>query len=458
MKSFNVLSPFAVILITSCVDARVDAANAEPLKADIVPAISPVSDPENKGLWVYQDSLSDEFNGADFDRNVWHNMGEGGDFKGQWKGRAPSQYNPDNVRVENGYLHITSRWQPDYDFAEDGPRGNATSDIGYGKIAPVTTAALLGKNTYKYGYMEMRAKKADAPISSSFWTTGSGGETDAFESFGQNPKNRWSERRLHTSLHDWRKGSETFGKRIWDISHILDFRVADDFNVYGFEWDPNYLSIYINGGLVKCMSREELGERWVATAPHKIWIDSEIFDWEVAPSELSQVDFGDDGVDFVVDYARVFKREEDIAGPGCKGRGNLIANGDFETGLEGWEGDGEITTHSFKGQRALRLTGKSRINRTIKVKPDTLYLLSAAVTSDESNMKDVWMNAYMGVVENGVKKNDVRFFFPTWKEKSLQFRTDPNANVVTVYFTNVPQGGTVRLDNFKLTELHVEPE
>ncbi len=456
MKILSVLLCLSTIFVMpSC--SKANSANTNFVHTEVPVNLSPVSDPENIGKWVYQNALSDEFNETDFNRNVWHNMGEGGDFKGQWKGRAPSQYNPANIRVENGYLYLTSRWEPDYDFAEDGPRGNATSDIGYGDIAPVTTAALLGKNTYKFGYMEMRAKKADAPISSSFWTTGPGGETDAFESFGKNPKNRWSERRLHTSLHDWRKGSETYGKRIWDISHILDFRVADDFNIYGFEWDPNYLSIYINGGLVKCMSREDLGDRWVATSQHKIWIDSEIFDWEVAPNELSKADFGDEGVDFIVDYARVFKREGDRFGPGCEARENLIPNGDFESGVKGWEDQGVLTTESFQGENALRFEGEARINRTIKVKPNTLYLLSAAVSSDDTNMKDKWMNAYMGVVENGVKKNDVRFFFPTWKEKSLQFKTNSNTNAVTVYFTNSPQGGRMRLDNFVLTELHVTP-
>lgn len=65
---------------------------------------SPLSDPSNTGSWVYQTDLSDEFNGDSFDRSVWHNMGEDGDYKGQWKGRAPSQYNPENIRVENGNL------------------------------------------------------------------------------------------------------------------------------------------------------------------------------------------------------------------------------------------------------------------------------------------------------------------------------------------------------------------
>ena len=424
---------------------------------NIINSSAPLSDPENDGDWVYKAALSDEFNGTDFDRNVWHNMGENGDYKGQWKGRAPSQYNPDNIRVGGGYLYLTSQWQPDFEFAEGGPRGNATSDIGYGEIAPVTTAALLGLKTFEYGYMEMRAKKADGPISSSFWTTGPGGETDAFESFGKNPKNRWSERRVHTSLHDWRKGSPTLGKRIWDLSHILDFRVADDFNTYGFEWDPNYLAIYMNGGLVKCMSKAELGNRWVANAPHRIWIDSEIFDWEVKPEELKPSDFGENGIDFVVDYARVYQRRDPDILRSCQPRENLIENGGFENGQTGWPNIGAISSDAFKGDSALTLTGKQRLARKVSVKPNTTYVLSAAIAARDTNMKDKWSNAYMGVEIDRQRVNDVRYFFPQWKESSLQFTTDADDAEVTVYITNAPQGGTIDIDEVGLFEMSKPP-
>ena len=238
-----------------------------------------------------------------------------------------------------------------------------------------------------------------------------------------------------------------------DISHILDFRVADDFHVYGFEWDPDYLSIYLDGALVKCMSRVALGDRWVATAPHRIWIDSEIFDWEVSPDELSEDDFGADGVDFIVDYARVFKRKNDKAGAGCPVQTNLLENGDFEKGNEGWNDVGVVTSNSFNGQNALRLSGPARLSKTVSVEPNTRYLLSAAVSSTHTNMKDKWANGYLGVLEKGKRLNDVRFFLPDWKEGSLQFKTGVNTRQITIYFTNAPQGGTMLIDDILLTKM-----
>lgn len=448
----------ACVAVAGCaVQAQTPPTDAGFISESVEP-LAPASDPLNMGDWVYIDNMSDEFSGEDFDRTVWYNLGENGNYRGKWKGRAPSQFNPDNIVGRDGFLYLTSRWQPDFDFADETQSGNPTNALRYGEIAPVTTAALLSQNSFHYGYMEIRAKKADGPVSSSFWTTGPGGETDAFESFGRNPNpgKRWSERKLHTSFHDWRKGSPTIGKRIWDNTHILDFRVADDFHVYGFEWDPDYVSIYIDGALVRCTSREELGDRWVATAPHQVWIDSEIFDWEVKPEQLSAEDFGEDGIHYIVDYARVFQRRSKKKGPGCPARNNLLDNGDFEKGVQGWNRGGEITSDAYEGQGALILRDRQTVERTVMLEPDTLYLLSARVISDDTNEKDVWRNAYLGVKDESEVKNDVHFFFPRWQLRSLQFRTGAENAETTIYVTNAPHGGQTRVDNIRLIEMKTQ--
>ena len=53
--------------------------------------------------------------------------------------------------------------------------------LKYGVTAPITTGSIISKAKFKYGYMETRCKAADGPVSSSFWTTGLGGEMDVFE-------------------------------------------------------------------------------------------------------------------------------------------------------------------------------------------------------------------------------------------------------------------------------------
>ena len=356
-------------------------------------ALTPLSDPNNEGNWVINSQMTDEFNGTSFDRSVWYNLGENGNYRGEWKGRAPSQYNPDNISVRNGFLYLKSRWQPDFNFADEVPSGNPTSAIRYGQVAPITSAALRSINTFKYGYMEMRAQAANGPISSSYWTTGGGGETDAFENFGYNPNNKWSGKRVHTSFHDWRTGSPTRGKRIWDNAHILETGVAESFHTYGFEWDANYIAIYVDGGLVKCTTRAEMGDKWVATNPHKVWIDSEVFDWEVKPADLRQSHFGNNGIDFIVDYARVFQRQNGAVGPGCPNRTNLVQNPAFENGKTSWTGDGSVNNESYSGSKGLTLTGAGTTEQIINVKPNTTYVLSGYVTSPDTNESNIWRNA-----------------------------------------------------------------
>ncbi len=111
-----------------------------------------------------------------------------------------------------------------------------------------------------------------------------------------------------------------YGKRIWTNEHQLDFRVADDFHVYGFEWDENYVKIFVDGRLVNCVTKEEMGDKWVALNEQKVWIDSETFDWEVKPGDLKAEDFGD-GQKFIVDYCRIWQRTRPAAG--CENRTNF---------------------------------------------------------------------------------------------------------------------------------------
>ena len=150
-------------------------------------------------------------------------------------------------------------------------------------------------------------KAADGPISSSFWTSGADGEIDVFEHYGDLPNNPYSGKRYQSSFHDWRPGSPTMGKRIWTNIHQLDFRVADDFHIYGFEWDESYVKIFVDGMLVNYVTKEEIGEDWIAYTEHKIWIDSETFNWETDPNDLKASDFGDDPK-FIIDYVRIWQR------------------------------------------------------------------------------------------------------------------------------------------------------
>lgn len=406
----------------------------------------PVSDPNNSGGWELIDSVSDEFNGNSLNLNKWNNLGLNDNYHGEWKGRAPSQYNPKNISVSGGYLTLTSKWDPGFNFS-NAPCSNG---MKYGKPAPVTTAAIITKAKFKYGYMEMRCKAADGPVSSSFWSTGKGGEIDVFEHFGKNLINPFSGSRYHCSFHDWRKNSKTFAKRVWTNDHTLDFRVADDFHVYGLDWNEKFLKIYVDGMLVKCSTRQEIGDKWVADAEQKVWIDSETFDWELHPSKLKASDFGN-GQKFVIDYCRIWQSKK--SGVTCKPRKNLIRNPSFESSYPPWKGTVEIFGDSQSGSKAAVHKVPQFLEQTVDVKPNTTYVLSAWAKSPETNEKNLWFNAFLGVRGQGIEERKTRFFFPYYHEKSLQFTTGPHTKSVFVYFTNKPHGKTAVVDNIKLVQI-----
>lgn len=402
----------------------------------------PTFDPKNEGKWKLIESVSDEFNDTSLDLNKWNNLGLNGNYHGEWKGRAPSQYNPANVTVADGHLIIASRWDPEFKFSDSKFNG-----IAYGKPAPVTTAAIVSQAKFKHGYLEMRCRAASGPISSSFWTTGKGGEIDVFEHFGHNPKKPNSAYRYHTSFHDWRKGSPTFSKRIWENNHRLAFKVADDFHNYGLEWTSYDIRIYVDGRLVNFATRKDLGDRWIADHEQKIWIDSETFDWEIAPEDLKASHFTEQSK-FVVDYCRVWQRT--VPQKNKEPIPNLFGNSSFEEGFKNWAGDGEITSDSYSGKSAATLTGAGKIQQTVTVKPNTTYVLSAWAKLPGTNMKDAWTDAHLNVVSQDLERLTLKFFKPSFTQKSLEFTTGPEAKTATIFFTNQPKSHPAVVDDFRM--------
>jgi beta-glucanase (GH16 family) len=255
--------------------------------------IHPASDPSNTGGWVLKEDMSDEFEGQRIDTAKWYVEGTDGKYK-RWIGRAPSQFSAENVRVENGKLYITTKWDPNFDYST---KTKPKYKYPYEKY---TTAAVLSKKTFLYGYMEIKCKAADAAITSSFWTTGNHSELDIFEFVGDS-KRADKDKRYPFAVHDWSTGDGQ--ANVWKDSVELDWRVADDFHVYGCQWSEDGLKFYADGKLVKAANRAELGKAWVLTQPLMIWVDSETFYWEGFPDEE------DLPVDFEIEYIRVWQNK-----------------------------------------------------------------------------------------------------------------------------------------------------
>jgi len=281
--------------------------------------IFPASDPKNTGNWKFNEAVSDEFDEAELDEDKWLIQGRNGEFQSNFKGRAPSQFSTENVRLEDGMLKLETRWEPEYNFS---PKV-ASDGTAYENI---TTAAVISKTEFVYGYLEVKSKAADCEVTSSFWGTGGNTEFDFYEMFGDHKQAQkeanGKERELWWSIHDW--SSNGGGKSTYTEHHDLGFRVADDFHIYGYEWNADGIKIYIDGVFFREISKETinayddvansnggngLSENFVITKPIKIWFDQETFPWHGVPDSLEEVG-GDGSVDFEIEYLRVWQKEK----------------------------------------------------------------------------------------------------------------------------------------------------
>jgi beta-glucanase (GH16 family) len=236
-----------------------------------------VACPLKHGQWEPFPALTDEFEGDRLDESKWFPNNPG------WLGRQPGYFNPKNVRVSDGMLHLDARKET----LPDLPRGYHT----------YTTAFAKGKTKVRYGYFEIRARAMDSQASSAFWfydiTPEIWSEIDVFEIGARpQPANYYMNTHLFHTLVEtvhWHKS------RIWKAP----FNLAKEFHVYGLEWDPEMLRFTVDGAVV----REEPNTHW--HQPLALCFDSETFaGWFGLPK--------DDALPatFSIDYIRAWKRKD----------------------------------------------------------------------------------------------------------------------------------------------------
>lgn len=195
----------------------------------IVPSMGQADPPS--GQWQLLPAFSDEFEGSALDTTKWYPNNP------QWKGRQPGYFTPDNVQVSDGRLQITMKYEPDF---PNYPTGYDT----------YTTGAVKSKQTVKYGYFEARCKAMDSRGSSAFWFYNTEPtwwtEIDVFEIGGAAPGH---EQAVHMNVHVFR--TPTAGENHWSrpATWTAPFRLADDFHVYGLEWNTEEIKYYIDGVL-----------------------------------------------------------------------------------------------------------------------------------------------------------------------------------------------------------------
>ncbi|MEU9373188.1 glycoside hydrolase family 18 protein [Streptomyces sp. NPDC048255] len=119
--------------------------------------------------------------------------------------------------------------------------------------------------------------------------------------------------------------------------------------------------------------------------------------------------------------------------PAAAADADLVRNGGFEAGLDGWScsaGSGTlVTTPVHGGASALRATpagqDNARCSQTVTVRPDSAYTLGAWV-----------QGAYVYLGATGTGTTDVSTWTQTpgaWKQLTTSFRTGPATTSVTVY-------------------------
>lgn len=327
IKKYTYYSFFALIplLVLGC-GAKKETTNS---KKEV--GFAPLSDPLNKGNWRLNVDVSDEFEAKSLDHAKWRIAGEWKEGKPtyenedqpgkkEWIGRAPSQFSGKNFRMENGMLKLETKWEPDFPFSSK-PDKVAGEDV---KHENITTGCIIGRREFLYGYMEIKCKAADAEVTSAFWATGGQTEFDMFEFFGDhrqpNKEAKGMDKELWWSMHDWSRTGK--GKTTYTEHKFLDFRVADDFHVYGYDWSENGIKIYVDGKLFRDVTRAQINawddvkkskggngaaENYVVTKPIHIWVDQETFPWHGVPD--SKEDLGPNGqVDFEIEYIRVWQK------------------------------------------------------------------------------------------------------------------------------------------------------
>jgi len=257
----------------------------------------PLSDQKNRGKWVPYPEMWDEFDAGKLDDAKWWPNNPG------WKGRQPGYFWTGNVAVKDGLLGLTAR-------EEEVPE--MPKNEGYHTW---TTAAVQSKGTVRYGYFEIRARAMRSAASSGFWFYKSDQdywtEIDVFEICGAtgivDPASPWAAgvtnpdfpRTYNMNVHVF----HTPKNRIHRDRHaewIAPFRYADDFHVYGLEWDRKEIKWFVDGVLVRKVENREWHQPLTLN-----------FDSETMPGWMGLPRDSDLPSTFSIDYVRAWKNKGD---------------------------------------------------------------------------------------------------------------------------------------------------
>ena len=233
------------------------------------------------GEWVYNEQLSDEFEGTKVDTTKWF------DHNPSWIGREPSLFMPSNVRVEGGKMILTGKREE----VKDAPEGNHT----------FTSAAVQSTHKVLYGFFEIKFKAMNSALSSAFWLYVQDSikqeEIDIFEICGRHDTQPNYPKTYFATSHYILKQK---GVQISDhVEYSNGTPWAEQEAVAGFKWTRDELVWYVNGQEI----RRRKNDFW--HSPETINFDSEAFPtWWGLPSDK------DNGGQFEIEYFRYWNQPQ----------------------------------------------------------------------------------------------------------------------------------------------------
>ena len=243
----------------------------------------------------------DDFDSDALDYSVWsgHQV-----KKGATSVRKGGYWNLDFVKVENGNLHISTKYFPE---------GYKNNNLPGWYSCGITTRYAV-KQTY--GYFEVRCiLPQGSGMWSAFWLTCTGvtnvntsgtdgAEIDVFESSFCSASSEKEQNRVTTNIHYDGYGPE---KRSTNVCkpYITDNNPYNEYNTYGVEWNEDEYIFYINGvetGRSSFGGTSQVDE-WLMLTVEVGGSDGKAADSWAGPAICTDEEVSD----FIVDYVRVYQ-------------------------------------------------------------------------------------------------------------------------------------------------------
>ncbi|WP_169305292.1 carbohydrate-binding domain-containing protein [Coraliomargarita akajimensis] len=204
--------------------------------------------------------MSDEFSGSSLDSTKWEPL--------DWSGRMPVEHSIDQVSLVNGEAVLEVDFKPgETTIAETA----YTIDAGY----------FMSIDFQRYGYFEIRMKAQNYPIVTTWWLTGGSKtfnrEIDMVESGFAVPgrEYKWGHN-YHVWLTPTATGVDDTHSAASPGYIDITYRPIDEYRTYGFEWDKDNMTLYLDGvpQYTRSTGDFRVGQRLMVGMEYNNWITS----------------------------------------------------------------------------------------------------------------------------------------------------------------------------------------